>query len=128
MQDESPLAVVAAWQEAVNRQDVEGLLELSDPNVEIVGPRGSVYGHEMLREWMGRAGLNLEPLRTFARGDVVVVEQRGVWRSIETREVMGEQVIASRFHVEGQRVTRYARYDSLEEALDEAGLDEGDEV
>ena len=32
---------VQAWQNAANTQDKGRLLELSDPNIEIVGPRGS---------------------------------------------------------------------------------------
>jgi hypothetical protein len=40
VEDKVPYKVVQAWQEAVNNQDLERLLQLSDPNIEIVGPRG----------------------------------------------------------------------------------------
>jgi hypothetical protein len=128
MQQESPLEIVQAWQEAANRQDVERLLELSDPNIEIVGPRGSGHGHQLLRDWLGRAGLQLETLRVFARGNVVLVAQHGVWRSGESGEVIGEADLASRFLVDGRRIVLFARYDSLEVALAEAGLDARDEI
>ena len=128
MQRENSLAVVQAWLEAANSQDVNRLLELSDPNIEVVGPRGSGYGHQLLRDWLARAGLTLEIRRCFGHGNVVVVAQHAVWRSPETGEVMGEADIASRFRVEGQRVVQYARHDSLDEALIQAGLDDFDEV
>jgi hypothetical protein len=128
MQPEDSLAVVRAWLEAANSQDVSRLLELSDPNIEVVGPRGSGYGHQLLRDWLARAGLTLETQRCFGRGNVVVVAQHAVWRSPETGEVMGEADVASRFRIQDQRVVQYARHDSLHEALIEAGLDHSDEI
>jgi len=125
--DES-VAVVLAWQDAANHQDVDRLLELSDPNIEIVGPRGSGRGHKLLRDWIGRAGLSLETLRVFADGDSVVVAQRGAWRSANTGEVIGESRVASGFRVDDQRVTWLARYDSLDAALDETNLRYTDEM
>src|SRR5207302_6078460 len=98
------------------------MIELSAPDVEIVGPRGAGRGHQLLRDWLGRAGLSLETLRVFARGDAVVVAQRGVWRSAETGEVTGEADLASSFRIEGGRVARFARYDRLGVALAAAGL------
>jgi hypothetical protein len=124
----SSFEIAAAWQQAANDQDIERLLAISDPNIEIVGPRGSGYGHQLLRDWLGRAGLTLATLRAFARGETVVLAQRGVWRSIEGGDVMGERDLASRFDVQNGRVVRFARYDSLEEALDAANLGHADEV
>ena len=121
------VTMVQAWLDAVNTQNIDGLIALSDPNIEIIGPRGSGYGHQLLRDWLGRAGLRLETLRVFARGDAVVVEQHGVWRSVETGDVTGERDIASRFRVDGERIVQFARYDSLSEALAEAGLTFADE-
>ena len=128
MQEADPVAIVQAWHDAANRQDIGGLLALSDPNIEIVGPRGSGYGHQLLRDWLVRAGLRLETLRVFGRDDVVVVAQHGVWRSVETGDVMGEQDLASWFRVANGQVTQYARSDSLDEALAAAGLTQADEL
>jgi limonene-1,2-epoxide hydrolase len=127
MPHSNSVTLVQAWQDAANTQNVDRLIALSDPNIEIVGPRGSGYGHQLLREWLGRAGLRLETLRVFARGDAVVVEQHGVWHSVETGEVVGERDIASRFRVDGERIVQFARYDSLNAALAEAGLTFADE-
>lgn len=128
MQNTSPSAVVQAWQNAANRQDADQLLALSDTNIELIGPRGSAYGHQVLRDWLNRAGLQLETLRMYERGNVVVVAQHGVWRSVDTGDVVGEADIASRFRVNDGRVVQFARYDHLNEALAEAGLTDGDEL
>ncbi len=127
MQRDSPLAIVQAWQDAANAQDVDRLLALSDPAIEVIGPRGSGRGHQLLRDWLGCAGLRLATRRVFARGDAVVLAQHGVWRSVETGEVTGEADLASRFRVAGRRVVQFARHDSLDAALAEAGLDHSDE-
>ncbi len=127
MDREDPLAVVQAWQYAVNRQDIDSLLELSASDIEIVGPRGSGHGHQLLRDWLGRAGLRLKTLRAFARDNVVVLAQQGVWSSVQTGDVAGERDVASRFLVQGHQVVQFARYDSLDAALREANLDYADE-
>jgi hypothetical protein len=124
----SAVWVTQYWVDAANHQNIERLLELSDPNIEIAGPRGATHGHEVLRQWMARAGLTLTTSRVFARDRVVVHEQRGVWRSPATGEIMSEQAVASVFHTAEGRVVRYARYDTLEEALATSDLDAGDEV
>jgi hypothetical protein len=120
--------VVQAWQDAANRQDIDHLLALSDPAIEVAGPRGSGHGHQVLCDWLARAGVSLATLRVFACGNVVVLAQHGVWRSVETGAVIGEAAVASHFRVDGQRVTQVARYDRLDAALDAAGLTDVDEL
>src|SRR5262249_37301718 len=100
----------------------------SDPNIEVVGPRGSGYGHQLLREWLARAGLQLETLRVFLRGNLVVLAQHGVWRSAETREGTGEKDVASVFRVDGQRVVKISRHEWLDDALADAGFSDKDEL
>jgi hypothetical protein len=128
MSNDNPIAVVQAWQAAANDQNIERLFELSDSNIELVGPRGSGYGHQLLRDWLGRAGLTLTTRRIFARDDIVVVAQHGTWRSIESGEVQSESDLASSFWVGQGRVIRFARYDQLDDALAEASLTTADEV
>lgn len=131
MRHNDEIAVVRDWQKAVNERDINRLLELSDPEIEIVGPRGSAHGHEVLRDWAAGAGLSLETLRTFARGNAVVVAQHGVWRDADTKEIIGESDVATRFRVDKGRVAQLARHDgadSLDTALEEAGLGREDEV
>lgn len=121
------LAVVEAWVEAVNARDHDRVIQLSDSAIEIVGPRGTAHGYAPLRDWLAHARVSLATQRTFARGDRAVLAQHGVWRSPETDEVMGEADVASVFHVRDGRITRYARYDTVEEGLAAAGLTESDE-
>lgn len=131
MRDKEEVSVVREWQRASNERNIARLLDLSDPDIEIVGPRSSVTGHEVLRDWLSRAGLTLETLRTFSRGDAVIMSQRGVWKSPETGEVIGEADVATLFRVDGGRVTHLARHDgpeALDAALEGSGLDYEDEV
>jgi len=127
MQPVASLAIVQAWQEAANSQNIDRLLELSDPNIEVVGPRGSGFGYQLLRDWIARAGLTLETLRVFVHGNMVVVEQHGVWHSLDTNEVIGEKTLASAFQVNDRHVVKFARYDSLNAALEAVGLGQSDE-
>ncbi len=122
------IAVVLAWQDAVSGQNVERVLELSAPDIQVVGPRGSGYGHQLVRDWMARAGLVFETQRIFARGDMVVVAQHGTWHAPETRAVTAEADTASLFKVEQGKITKFARYDALDTTLNEAGLSYADEV
>ena len=122
------LAVACAWIEAANLQDIDRLLELSSDDIEIIGPRGSARGPDILRDWLARAGLRLVNARAFQRGGAVVIEHHGVWRSMEAGAVIGEADVSSRFEVQGGRVMAYERFDSLEAALASAGLDRRDET
>lgn len=124
---QSTLATVQSWQDAVNSQNADALIELSDANIEIVGPRGSAYGHEILLDWLKRAGLRLTTTRVFVRNDTVVLAQHGVWRSTENQEIVGEADVASEVRVKNQKVAKVARYDTLDEALTKAGLGYSDE-
>ncbi len=124
----TPLETARAWVDGVNARDAERVLALSDGEIEIVGPRGSGFGHALLRQWMAHTWVTLEESRAFSRGAAVVVEQRGTWRDASTGEVAGEARVASRFVVRDGRVALYARHDALDDALAAAGLTSADEV
>jgi len=111
------IQTVTAWHEALNSGDVDLLVELSHPDVEIGGPRGSGHGTQLLREWVDRANIHLEPARTFQESDKVVVEQNAEWQA------GSQQTVASVFVVRGGLVTGVVRYPSLAEALSASGLD-----
>lgn len=120
--------IVKAWHEALNEGDIDRLLELTDDDVEVGGPRGSGQGKLLLREWFGRAGIRLTPGQVFHRGATVVVEQEAEWRSGETGEVASRDSVASVFTVESGRVQSITRYPDLASALDAAGLGDADRV
>jgi hypothetical protein len=128
LQTSQSVWAVQSWQSAANEQNVDQLLAVSDENIEIVGPRGVASGHQILRDWLARAGLTLETRRFFARGDAVVAAQHGVWRDVDTGDVKGEADVASSFRVVNGRVTRFARFDDLGSALADAGLTEADVI
>lgn len=124
MRTDSPLAVALAWQDAVNARDAMRLTELSSPEIKIVGPRGSGCGHQLLRQWLERAGLSLTTLRVFARGRVIVLEQQGIWASPSSGATTGARALATQFEVnDHHQVAYFARFDRLSDALHAAGLD-----
>ncbi len=114
---------VEGWHEALNGSDADGLVALSHPEIEVGGPRGSGRGAQLLREWVARANVRLEPRRVFALKDRMVVEQWARWRSDDTGEATGSRMVASVFVVRNGKVTSVLRYDTLADALVAADLD-----
>jgi ketosteroid isomerase-like protein len=123
----SAIATIQAWQAAANDQNIDRLLELSAPDIVIIGPRGRGSGHQLLREWIARAGLTLATQRTFQRGDTVVLAQHGTWQSSATSGVPSEADVASRFRVRDERVIEFERYEDLASALTAADMSDADE-
>jgi ketosteroid isomerase-like protein len=126
--DQAKVRVVAAWHAALNAGEIDRLLSLTHPDVEIGGPRGTARGTDVLREWVGRANIRLDPRRLFARNGTVVVEQGAEWRDAETGAVTGRDTVASVFAVRAGQVAQVARYPDLAQALAAADLADGDEV
>ncbi len=121
------LRVVEAWHEALNAGEVDLLVELSHPEVEVGGPRGTGRGAQLLREWVDRANIRLEPRRIFHHADTVVVEQWAQWHSTDTGQVIGGQTVGSVFVVRDGQVKRVVRYPALADALGATNLDESHE-
>ena len=126
MSAERSVRTVLAWHEALNVADINGLLALSDPEIELVGPRGSAFGLDVLREWQAKAGLSLQPRQVFASGEVVVVAQHAVWT--QAGAVVGQAEVASVFRVRDGAVTFLNRLDGLDTALELAGLSSQDRM
>ena len=120
----SELRGVEAWHEALNGGEVDRLVELSHPEIEVGGPRGTGRGAQLLCEWVDRANIRLEPRRVFHHADTVVVQQWAEWRSADTGRVTDGQIVSSVFVVRDGRVTRIMRYPDLAEALSVTGLNE----
>ena len=114
------IQTVIAWHDALNDGDVERLVALSHPDVEVGGPRGSAHGAQILREWVDRADIRLEPGRTFHEAGTVVVEQGAQWQSADPDNV---QTLASVFMLIDGLVTSVVRYPDLASALRAANLD-----
>lgn len=122
------IIIVRDWHVALNHGSVDQMIALVDEQVEIRGPRGSTRGAQVVRDWFARANIRLYPTRFFQRGGVVIAEQAAQWRDPDTGEVTSHQVVASLFHVSGQRLTFIQRFESLAAALDAGGLTPDDEL
>lgn len=119
----SEIRTVEVWHEALNDGDVDRLMALCYPNVEMGGPQGTSRGLQTLREWVERANIRLVPRRVFHRAETVVVEQEATWHSAETGRAIGSQTVASVFVVRYDRISSISRYDDLADALNAANLD-----
>jgi hypothetical protein len=119
------IAVLDEWHAALNASDVDRLASLSTSDIEVGGPRGSGRGADLLRDWVARAGITLEPRRVYARDGTLVVEQRAQWRSVDG-QLTPPQTVASVFRVRDGLVAAVLRYDDVAAALQAAGLDEAD--
>jgi hypothetical protein len=121
------LDIVVAWHAALNAPDLDALLALSSTDVEVGGPRGSGRGADLLRDWVARAGIHMQPARLFARAGSVVVEETARWRD-ENGQLTAPQPAACTFAVSDGQVVSVFRYPDLASALAAAGLDESDNV
>lgn len=120
----SEIATVLAWHDALNSQDIDGLLELSSDDIELGGPQGASQGLSALRSWAADSGVQLVPGRMYYHDGVVVVEEQATW-SADPDNVAK---IASAFRVVHDRVTSVFRHDDLESALAATDLNESDRV
>jgi hypothetical protein len=121
------LDVIRDWHGAVNRGDADELVALSHEDFEIGGPRGTAAGSSILRDWVSRAGIQLEPGRWFAGPGIVVVEQIATWRTSDGG-LTEPATIASSFRVEDGKVSKMVRFESVEAALAANGLTVQDEI
>ena len=99
MADSSGSAVqaVQAWHEAVNAGDVEAAVALCAADVAVTGPRGVGHGHDLMRAWLTRSGIRLEPQHSSARSTVACSS---------TSTPIGPPPTPSRAHPPAARSTR----------------------
>jgi ketosteroid isomerase-like protein len=123
----SHIETVLAWHAALNAGDVDGLLALSTDDVEVGGSRGSGRGAHLLRDWVARAGMRMQPGRVYHRDRSVVVEGSAQWRS-EDGQLGDPQPVACVFGIRDGQVVTIIRYPDVASALAAAALDESDEA
>lgn len=123
----SNLDPVRQFHAHLNAGEADAVIALATEDVAVGGPRGSGEGRHLLREWVDRARITLQPVRWFACGELVVVEQEAAWHGPDGADT-GRQRLATAFTVRDGRITRIARYGDIGEALTTSGLDEDDEV
>ena len=122
------ISVIKQWVQAVNGQDIGEAEHLCAEDIEIVGPKGSAKGRHVLREWIARAGIRLETQRWFGSGRDIVVTQHATWGDPEPSDSQSTVLVSTHFTINSGTVCRVARFDSLQAALEDAGLSEQDEV
>jgi len=127
MDNRSEIETVLAWHVALNASDVDGLLALSAADVEVGGPRGSGSGAHLLRDWVARAGVRMQPGRIFRRDGSVVVEEAAQWRS-DDGSMTASQGVACVFGVRAGHVASVVRYPDVAAALAAGGLEASDEA
>lgn len=108
MTQDLELQIVSDWIEAVNRRDLPALLALSQPEIEIIGPRGKAIGHAVLSDWLARAGLSFETRRIWREADRIFAEQHGVWAP-GFEGPAGEADFVSVFRLSQGKVSEYER-------------------
>lgn len=124
MSGSTEIAIVQAWHDALNGGDLDRFAALLHDDVEFGGPKGAGRGKALVRDWAERAGIQMHPTRWFQRDGDVVVAQRARWRDPETG-ALGEAIdLASHFVIDDGLVRRVARFDTLQQALEAAGLDQ----
>lgn len=124
--------VVREYTNAFATRDVERMIALADPEIEIVTPRGTGRGHQEIRDFMERqtygVSMHSELVRVLHRGETVVTEERVELRYVETGERAEAFTVASVYVVRDGRVVRLAPQSDFEAAVREAGLTGADEV
>ena len=109
------VAVLAAWHDAVNAGDVEGAGGWCSEDVAVQGPRGVGHGHDLVRSWLQRSGIRLEPQEEFVLSDGrFVVREVARWTAadapagapLEPRETWCV------FRVGDGKVTHIARFET----------------
>ena len=118
--------VLRRYVDALNRRDLPAMLELLDPDVELITRRGVRRGHDDVRAWVGEpyAELDVERMidRIHVAGHLVVASGRirHLWR--ESGEIGDEAELAVLAQVEGGRIVRAQIFDDEASALAAAGL------
>jgi len=63
------IALLNRWHDAVNRGDIDAAVAECAQDVAITGPRGTGHGHDLVRTWLERSGIRLQPQEEFVEKD-----------------------------------------------------------
>jgi hypothetical protein len=123
------LNLVRAFVDAINAGDIDHLVAMADPQIELLGPRGSAYGHQWLRDWMERANMTVVTKALYARRDEFVLAQHGTWHTPQGEPTSeAETFMRLRMGRDPDRITLLARYTTLADALGAASMTEEDAI
>ena len=100
------------WHEAVNAADLDAVAALCTEDVAVRGPRGVGHGRQLVRDWLTRSGIRLEPLEPLVEQDGrFVLRERARWTTVAGEPVDTWCV----FQVRDGLVSSIARYDTRDE-------------
>ena len=120
---EGTIKIADQWTRKVNERDIKGVLEVSDPHIELVGPRGTAEGHDILEQWIKESGIKMETKGHYAKGNEVICVQKATWENQN-----GHVTIYTFMEIKNGKVHRLGRYDTLDDAFGQCQLSEEDKV
>ena len=128
-----PAALTAAFMrlhEALQNQDLENVVSLLHPDIEVIGMKGTFRGREDVRRWATRLTtgslyslVEVDEVREIA-GDHVAVQARRLWHWLEDGELADEAGFGALLRFRDGRVWRWRQdYPSIVEAIEAVPLD-----
>jgi ketosteroid isomerase-like protein len=118
------LEVVRAFVDAFNAEDLDALVALCDPEVEVQTRSGVVIGHEELREWATRnphgdlhQRLLLDSMREDEHRRHVLAFVRREWFWRDANEVADAEDIAILATIREGRIVRWQPFEDRDEGL-----------
>ena len=104
------------WHQAVSAKDVDRVLALCTPDVELRGPSGSGAGHDLVRDWLARSGIRLRLRSLTSWHGAFLAEQEATWPRVDGQPAAPAAACVTVFGVRDGKVSSVARYDTVEEA------------
>jgi hypothetical protein len=118
--------------EAFNDEDLDALVAVLDPEIEIQTSRGIVIGHDEARRWASRIPtgelrqrLTLDWVRDEGKHVVVGARREWVWREDGRLADAQDLAIVATIGDDG-RITRWQPFEDRAEALQAAGVAAGE--
>lgn len=100
------------WHEAVNAGDIDAVVALCTDDVALRGPRGVGQGHQLVRDWLTRSGIRLEPLEPLVEAEARFVVRERARRTTAASEPKDTWCV---FQLRDGLVSSIARYDDESE-------------
>ncbi|CAN5215693.1 hypothetical protein BH18ACT9_BH18ACT9_21760 [soil metagenome] len=72
-------AVLQRWHDAVNAGDIDGAVACCSAEVAVKGPRGVGHGRDLVRAWLDRSGIRLEPQGILSEHEDRTVVRESAW-------------------------------------------------
>lgn len=120
---EDTIKIADQWTTRANEKDSKGVLEVSDPHIELIGPRGAAEGHDILEQWIKESGIQMETQGHYAKNNEVICVQKATWENQN-----GHVILYTFMEIKNGKVHRLGRYDTLDDAFGQCQLSEEDKV